>query len=312
MHSIGTMWMWLGFFIFILVMLAIDIFLSGEKKSSILPFRKALIWSLVWISCALIFDGLLWFYLYSADGILLANEKALEFLTGYLIEKSLSIDNLFVFYMIFTQFAVPLKLQQRALLFGVLGALILRLLMILFGTWLVVEWSWTLYLFGFFLVVTGIKMLFFGDGPTDFMQHPVVQWCCRHLRITPEFQGQRFFIKQKSKVYATRLFLVLVLIEVSDLIFAMDSIPAIFAITQDPFIVFTSNIFAILGLRALYFLLAAMAERFHLLKYGIAFMLIFVGIKMLIVPWVMISTPIALAGIFGILGITILLSMVYR
>jgi len=308
MESIGTWWMWLGFLFFILVVLALDTFLLGGGKSRKVSVRTALRWTLIWIACALIFDGLLGEYLYYTATPELAKQKTLEFFTGFVIEKSLSADNLFVFFMIFAHFKVPPEYQRRILHYGILGAIILRFVMIALGTSLVAEFHWILYLFGLFLVLTSLKMLCMNVEEKDFSESFIFRWLQRHLRLTSEERGGEFFIRQKGVLYATRLFLVLILIEISDVIFALDSIPAIFAITQDAFIVFTSNIFAILGLRALYFLLADMAERFHLLKYGIALLLAFVGIKMLIEPWLIIPTPIALAAVVAILATTVILS----
>jgi tellurite resistance protein TerC len=311
-HTIGTWWMWVGFFVFVLTVLAIDAFFLGRKKSHRVSNREALFWTLTWISCAFIFNALLWWYLAHYETIELANQKALEFLTGYLIEESLSVDNMFIFIMIFGYFAVREEHQRRVLLYGVLGAIVMRFVMILFGTWLVSELHWILYVFGAFLVLTGLKMLFFANEDTDLEDNFLLNWIRKHIRVTNTFHDEKFFIQQKGLWYATPLFLVLVMIEVSDLIFALDSIPAIFAVTNDPFIVFTSNIFAILGLRALYFLLAHMASRFHLLKYGIALMLSFIGAKMLIAHWVQIPILIALSVVVAILGTTVVLSLIIQ
>jgi len=307
--SIGTWWMWLGFGVFVLAMLAVDMFVLGGKGVHRVSVRKALGWSITWVLLALAFNALLWWHLDGTLGRELANEKALEFFTGYLIEKSLSIDNIFVFLMIFGYFAVPAEYQRRVLLYGVLGAIVLRAIMILAGVWLITAFHWVLYLFGVFLVVTGIKMFLFAEHKPDLEKNPVLRWMRGHLKITTGFEAERFFVLREGIRYATPLFLVLVLIEVSDLIFAVDSIPAIFAVTEDPFIVFTSNIFAILGLRALYFLLADVAERFHLLKYGLALVLIFVGAKMLIVDWFKIPVGIALGVVAAIIATSVVLSV---
>ena len=252
------------------------------------------------------FGALLWWHLDGAVGREIANRKALEFFTGYLIEQALSVDNMFVFVMIFTYFAVPPELQRRVLLYGVLGAIAMRAVMILGGVWLVSEFAWVLYVFGLFLVVTGIKMLVMADQKPDLDQNPLLRWLRGHMRITPGFHGQAFFVHINGLRYATPMFLVLVMIEASDLVFAVDSIPAIFAVTTDPFIVFTSNIFAVMGLRALYFLLADMAERFHLLKYGLALVLIYIGGKMLAMPWFHMPVQWSLS----IVGLIILMSVV--
>jgi len=283
--SFATGPMWAGFIAFVLAMLALDLFVFGGRKIHRVHVKEALAWVVAWVSLALAFAGLLWWYLNDTHGAEMARTKTLEFLAGYLIEQSLSVDNMFVFVMIFGFFAVPPELQRRVLLYGVLGAIVMRAGMILAGVWLVREFAWILYVFGAFLVVTGIKMLIFAEHQPDLDQNPLLRWLRGHLRITPEFHGEAFFLRKNGLLWATPMFLVLVLIETSDLVFAVDSIPAIFAVTTDPFIVFTSNIFAIMGLRALYFLLADMADRFHLLKYGLAIVLVFIGGKMLALPW---------------------------
>jgi tellurite resistance protein TerC len=211
--------------------------------------------------------------------------------------------------MLFSFFAVPIEYQKRVLVYGVLGAIVLRALMILLGAWLIAEFHWVLYVFGAFLLITGIKMFIFADKEPNLTENPLLKWLKKHMRITDTFHGNKFWVTINEVRWYTPMFLVLILVEFSDVIFAMDSIPAIFAITSDPFIVFTSNIFAILGLRALYFLLADMADRFHLLKYGLAVVLIFVGTKMLIVEWFKIPVVASLAVVIGVLGISILLSL---
>jgi tellurite resistance protein TerC len=309
MHSIGTWWMWSGFFAFVLLVLAVDLFLVGGNRSHKVSAKEALLWFLTWVSCALIFNGLLWRYVWVTQGPLIAHQKALEFFTGYLIEQSLSIDNMFAFIMIFNYFRVPEEFQRGVLLYGILSAIVLRLVMILSGTWLVSEFQWVLYLFGVFLVFTGIKMLMPAKEEENLDNNPMIRFTRNHMRITNQFHKERFFIRQNALWYATPLFLVLMLIEVSDVVFALDSIPAIFAVTNDAFIIFTSNIFAILGLRALYFLLSDMAARFRLLKYGIALVLIFIGIKMVLAYWMHLPILLALGVIVAILTTTIVLSI---
>ena len=277
--------MWFGFIAFVVAMLALDLFVLGGRKAHKVSAKEALAWVMAWVSLALSFAGLLWWYLNGTHGAEIAEKKTLEFLAGYLIEQSLSVDNMFVFVMIFGYFAVPPELQRRVLLYGVLGAIIMRAGMIFAGVWLVSQFAWILYVFGAFLVITGIKMIIFAEAEPDLEQNPLLRWLRKHLRITPTFHGEAFFTRQNGILWATPMFLVLMLIEASDLVFAVDSIPAIFAVTTDPFIVFTSNIFAIMGLRALYFLLADMADRFHLLKYGLSIVLVFIGGKMLAMPW---------------------------
>jgi len=308
MHSMGTWWMWGGFFIFVLLVLAIDLFLVGGNRSHKVSSKEALSWFLTWVLCALIFNGLLWWYVSFTQGSAIAHQKALEFFTGYLIEQSLSIDNMFAFIMIFNYFHVPEEFQRRVLLYGILSAIVLRLVMILSGTWLVSQFQWVLYVFGVFLIFTGIKMLIPGKEENGLNNNAMLHLLRKHMRVTSQFHKERFFIHQNALWYATPLFLVLMLIEISDVIFALDSIPAIFAITNDPFIIFTSNIFAILGLRALYFLLSDMALRFHLLKYGVALVLIFIGIKMILAYWMHLSILLALGVVVAILTTTIILS----
>jgi tellurite resistance protein TerC len=277
--------MWAGFVGFVLVMLALDLFVFGGDKAHKVSVKEAGLWSLAWVSMALLFNGGLWWYLKSTAGADVADQKALEFLSGYLIEKALSVDNVFVFLMIFTAFQVPRQYQRRVLVYGVLGAIVMRAVMIGAGAWVVSEFSWVLYVFGAFLLLTGMRMMVAADREPDVRNSPILRFARRHLRVADGDHGEKFFARIHGIRHVTTLFLVLVLVEATDLVFAVDSIPAIFAITTDPFIVFTSNLFAILGLRALYFLLVDMADRFHLLKYGLAMVLTFIGTKMLIMPW---------------------------
>jgi tellurite resistance protein TerC len=309
LQSIATWWMWSGFGVFVLAMLAIDMFLLGRHGAQKVSIREALSWSLVWFTLAIVFGGALWAWLDHTAGREIADAKAMEYLTGYLLEKTLAMDNIFVFVMLFSYFAVPIEYQKRVLVYGVLGAIVLRALMILLGAWLIAEFHWVLYVFGAFLLITGIKMFVFADQEPNLAQNPLLGWLRSHMRITDTYHGDKFWITKNGVRWFTPMFLVLILVEFSDVIFAMDSIPAIFAITSDPFIVFTSNIFAILGLRALYFLLADMADRFHLLKYGLAVVLMFVGTKMLIVEWFKIPVAVSLAVVIAVLGISILLSL---
>ncbi len=285
LDSIASGPMWAGFIAFVIAMLALDLFVFGGNKAHKVSVKEAALWSLVWISLALLFNGGLWWYLKGSVGVEIADQKALEFFSGYLIEKALSVDNVFVFLLIFAAFQVPAQYQRRILIYGVLGAIVMRAIMIGAGAWVVSEFSWVLYVFGAFLLITGLRMLVAVDAEPDVANNPVLRFARRHLRVADGDHGERFFVSKDGLRYVTPLFLVLLLIEVTDLIFAVDSIPAIFAITTDPFIVFTSNLFAILGLRALYFLLVDVADRFHLLKYGLAMVLTFIGVKMLIMPW---------------------------
>jgi tellurite resistance protein TerC len=307
--SFATGPMWAGFIVFVLAMLALDLFVFGGRKAHRVHVKEALAWVIAWVCLALAFAGLLWWYLNDSHGAEVARTKTLEFLAGYLIEQSLSVDNMFVFVMIFTYFAVPPELQRRVLLYGVLGAIVMRAGMILAGVWLVQQFAWILYVFGAFLVITGIKMLIFAEAEPDLEKNPLLRWLRRHLRITPDFHGEKFFVRQNGILWATPMFLVLALIEASDVVFAVDSIPAIFAVTTDPFIVFTSNIFAIMGLRALYFLLADMADRFHLLKYGLAIVLVFIGGKMLAMPWFHMPIQWSLSIVGGIIVVSVAASL---
>jgi len=308
--SIGEPWMWAAFIAFVLVMLFLDLFVLGGKKAHKVSVKEAALWSLAWFSMALIFNAGLWWYLNGAVGAEVADKKALEFFTGYLIEKSLSVDNVFVFLLIFAAFHIKPEYQRRVLIYGVLGAIVLRAIMILAGAWVVREFNWVLYFFGAFLVVTGIRMLVMAEKTPDLEQNPVLKFARRHLRISDGDHGEKFSVMKDGVRYFTPLFLVLILIEVTDLVFAVDSIPAIFAITTDPFIVFTSNIFAIMGLRALYFLLADVADRFHLLKYGLAMVLTFIGTKMLIMPWVHVPVQASLAIVAVLIGSSVVASLI--
>jgi tellurite resistance protein TerC len=308
--SIGEPWMWAAFVAFVLVMLALDLFVFGGNKANKMSVKVAAVWSLAWVGLALLFNVGLWWHLNGTIGQEIADRKALEFLTGYLIEKSLSVDNIFIFLMIFSSFHVAAEYQRRVLIYGVLGAIVMRAVMILAGAWLVREFNWVLYIFGFFLIVTGMRMLIMAEKEPDLRKNPVLKFARRHLRIAEGDHGEKFTVMQDGVRYFTPLFLVLILIEASDLVFAVDSIPAIFAITTDPFIVFTSNIFAIMGLRALYFLMADVADRFHLLKYGLAMVLTFIGAKMLIAPWYHVPVAASLAIVAVLIGASVIASLI--
>lgn len=308
-ESIGTWWMWAGFFAFVIVVLALDLFVLGGNAVHRMSVKEAAGWSVVWVVVALAFNAGLWWHVAGMQGDRVANENALEFFTGYLIEKSLALDNLFVWLMLFRYFDVPAEYQRRVLLYGVLGAIVMRTVMILAGAWLIARFHWVLYLFGLFLIVTGVKMLIFADQQPDLEKNRGLRWMRGHLKITPAFHAERFFVTQEGSRHATPLFLVLVLVEITDLVFAVDSIPAIFAITEDPFIVLTSNIFAILGLRAMYFLLRDIADRFHLIKYGLAIVLLFVGAKMLLADLYKIPIVTALLIIALILAASMIVSL---
>lgn len=312
MESLGIWWMWAGFAGIILLLLLVDLIFVGGGKQHKVSLKEAALWSVVWISVALLFNFAIWWYLDVNSGREIANEKALEFLTGYLIEKALAVDNVFVWLMLFSYFAIPSELQRRVLLFGVLGAIIMRTGMVFAGSWLITQFHWVLYIFGAFLLVTGAKMLWLADKDPDLNKNPLLRWIRNHFPITDKLHGEQFFVYQNGIRYLTPLFVVLILVEISDLIFAVDSIPAIFAVTTDPFIVLTSNIFAIMGLRAMYFLLADFADRFAFLKYGLAVILIFIGTKMLLIDLVKIPIGYSLGTVALILISSVILSILYR
>lgn len=310
MHSIAEPWMWPAFIAFVVAMLALDLFALGGSKMHKVSVKEAALWSGAWVCLALLFDLGLWFYAREHFDVATATNTATEFLAGYVIEKSLSVDNVFVFLLIFSHFAVPEQMQRKVLLYGVIGAIAMRIGMILAGTWIVSQFAWVLYLFGIFLLFTGFRMLVAAEKEPDLENNPLLRLIQKILPFTHQHHGNRFSVIENGKRVFTPLFLVLILIEISDVIFAVDSIPAIFAVTTDPFIVFTSNIFAIMGLRALYFLLADMASRFHLLKFGLAFVLMFVGAKMLLAKWLHIPTGISLMVIATLLISAIVASLI--
>jgi len=298
----ADIYLWVGFLAFVFVMLALDLGVF-HRKSHEVKIKEALIWSAVWISLALLFNyGILFF---------MGKEKAIEFLTGYVIEKSLSIDNLFVFIMVFTYFNVDTKYQHKVLFWGILGALIMRAIFIFAGVALISMFHWIIYVFGGFLVFTGIKMLFHKNEKLDPNQNPLVRLFKKFYPVTETMHGSKFFVKINAKIFATPLFIVLLIIEFTDLIFAVDSIPAILAISDDTFIIFTSNVFAILGLRALYFALAGITKYFYYLKYGLSAILVFVGIKMILAEFYKIPIVYSLLSILGILVISILFSIIF-
>jgi TerC family integral membrane protein len=309
MATISEWWMWLSFLVLVIVVLGIDLYLLSKQKTHRFSTKEALSWTIIWFTLALMFNLFLWWYLIFTSSTHIANEKALEFFTGYLLEKSLSIDNIFVILMIFNYFSIPEEYQRRVLLYGVFGAIVMRLILIVLGIWIVNQFHWVLLLFGAFLLITGIRMFFFTEQQSDIAKKPLLRWMRNHFRVTDELKGEQFFIYSNQLWYITPLFLVLILVEISDLIFALDSIPAIFAVTNDPFIIFTSNIFAILGLRALYFLLVNIHSRFQLFKYGLSVILVFVGFKMLIAPWFKIPIFITLAVVVTIMVFCIVLSI---
>lgn len=293
---------WICFLGFVLLMLALDLGVF-HRKSHEIKLKEALIWTGVWISLALIFN----YGVY----VFMGKEKAVEFLTGYVIEKSLSIDNLFVFIMLFTYFKVDVKYQHKVLFWGILGALVMRAIFIFAGVALINKFHWIIYVFGALLIFTGIKMVFQKEEQINPEKNPLVRLFKKFFPFTNENQGGNFFVKKNGKRFATPLFVVLLIVEFTDLIFAVDSIPAILAITNDTFIIFTSNVFAILGLRALYFALAGITQYFHYLKYGLAAILVFVGVKMTIVDWYKIPISTSLFVISGILVISVIVSVLF-
>ncbi|MBV8044273.1 TerC family protein [Pluralibacter sp.] len=308
MNTVGTPLLWGGFAVVVVIMLAIDLLLQGRRGAHTMTMKQAAGWSIVWVTLSLLFNLVFWWYLATTQGRAVADTQAMAFLTGYLIEKSLAVDNVFVWLMLFSYFAVPAALQRRVLVYGVLGAIVLRTIMIFTGSWLISQFEWLLYLFGAFLLFTGVKMALAKEDGGAIGDKPLVRWLRGHLRMTDKIENERFFIRKDGLLFATPLLLVLILVELSDVIFAVDSIPAIFAVTTDPFIVLTSNLFAILGLRAMYFLLAGVAERFSMLKYGLSVILVFIGIKMLIVDFYHIPIAISLGVVFGILVLTLVIN----
>lgn len=296
-------YVWVGFIAFVILLLAIDLGIF-HRKSHEVNIKEALIWSAVWIILALIFN----YGVY----VFMGEQKALEFLTGYLIEKSLSVDNLFVFIMIFSFFNVKPEYQHKVLFWGILGALIMRAVFIFAGVALISKFHWIIYIFGAFLIFTGIKMLFHKDQEIAPDKNPLVRLFKKFFPVSDQMHGGNFFVRINSKTVATPLFIVLLIVEFTDLIFAVDSIPAILAITNDSFIIFTSNVFAILGLRALYFALAGITKYFHYLKYGLSAILVFVGIKMVIADLYKVPIVYSLLIIMGILLLSILASFVFK
>lgn len=297
------------FTLFVIGALLVDFLAMERQGAHKVTLREAGIWSLVWVAVSAAFAAWLWWHLGGAEGNPVANTKTLEFVTGYLVEKALAVDNIFVFLMVFTYFAVPPEFQKRVLMWGILGALVLRAVMILLGAWLLVKFHWLLYVFGAFLVLTGIKMWLAAGKEPDLGDNPALKWLRRHLQVSPTYDGERFFTQHQGRNMATPLLLVILLIGIVDIVFAVDSIPAIFAITTDPFIVLTSNVFAILGLRAMYFLLADMHDRFHLLPYGLALVLGFIGTKMLLIDVWKIPVGWSLGVTVAILAVTMVLSL---
>ena len=305
-------WLYGGFLLFVLLMLALDLGVFN-RKSHIVSFKEATIWSIVWVSLALIFNFIFYQYSLSKFGAETAKEIALQFLTGYVIEYSLSVDNIFVFVLVFSYFAIPAKYKHRVLFYGILGALIFRAIFIALGSALM-QFNWIIYLFGGFLIITGIKMMFSSDQEIKPENNFLIRIFKRFMPVTNDLQGKNFFVKLNGVMHATPLFIALLFLEVTDIIFAVDSVPAIFGVTKEPLIVFTSNIFAILGLRSLYFMLAGAIDKFYLLKYGLAIVLVFVGLKMVwLNDYFDGHFPIiySLGFILGTIAISIIVSLIF-
>ena len=310
MQTIAPLWLWATFFGIVLVSLFVDFVVLKKQGAHVIGVKEALNWSLIWIGLSFAFNGLLWWAVRDSTGsVALANSKSLEFLTGYLIEKSLAVDNVFVFLLVFTYFAVPPAFQKRVLMIGIIGAIVLRTVMILVGGWLLAEFHWILYVFGGFLILTGIKMWWAAGQEPNLEGNPALKLLRKVLPVSKHYDGEKFWTVENGRKIATPMLMVICLIALTDVIFAVDSIPAIFAITQDPFIVLTSNVFAILGLRAMYFLLAAVAHKFHLLNYGLAVILVFIGAKMCLIDVYKIPVSVSLGVVIGILALTMLLSL---
>ena len=309
METIGNPWLWGGFFVVVIVALLADLVLMRHGGPHKVKFKEALWWSIGWVCLALAFNAGLWYYLKETVDVATANTLGLQFLTGYLIEKALAVDNIFVFLLIMSYFSVPEIQRQRVLIIGIIGAIFLRTIMIFAGAALVNQFHWILYVFGAFLLFTGWKMWSAHGEEPSLDDNPALKLMRKHLKISQEYNGNNLMIEKDGVKWFTPMFVVLVLIAVTDVIFAVDSIPAIFAITTDPFIVLTSNVFAVLGLRAMFFMLAGMADRFHLLPYGLSIILGFIGIKMLLIDIYKIPVPVSLGVVFAILVITMVLSL---
>jgi len=312
MNTVAPDWLWAFFIVSVLVALFVDFVVLRKQGAHEVTVPEAIKWSIVWVMLSLAFNALFWWALKTHDDPAIAaaaNTRAFEFLTGYLIEKSLAVDNIFVFLMIFTYFSVPPAYQKRVLMYGIVGAIVLRTVMILVGGWLIAQFHWVLYVFGAFLLLTGIKMWWAAGKEQNLDDNPALKLLRRVLPVSKGFDGEKFWTVENGKRIATPLLMVVALVGITDVIFAVDSIPAIFAITDDPFIVLTSNIFAILGLRAMFFLLAAMATKFHLLSYGLAVILVFIGTKMMLIDIYKIPVLVSLGVVVAILAITMLWSV---
>lgn len=305
-------WFYLGFTVFILLMLALDLGVFHREAHKV-SFKEATIWSVIWISLALIFNGVFYYYATQNFGDVQGSRLSLEFLTGYIVEKTLSVDNIFVFVMVFGYFSIPAKYQHRVLFYGIIGALIFRAIFIAAGAYLM-QFHWVIYIFGGFLIITGIKMMFMPEKELNPEKNFLIRLFKRFIPVTPELHGQNFFVRINKVLYATPLFIALLFLELTDIIFAVDSVPAIYALTKEPAIVFSSNIFALLGLRAMYFMLAGAVDKFHFLKYGLSFVLIFVGLKMAFLnDWFGGKFPISysLGFILSVIALSVIVSLMF-
>ncbi len=309
METIGSPLLWLVFGVVVAAALLVDLVLMRHGGPHKVTFKEAAWWSVGWVALALAFNAWLWWYAGQQLGPEAGNRIGMEFLTGYLVEKSLAVDNIFVFLMIFTYFAVPEEQKQRVLVIGIIAAIVLRAILIFAGALLLAKFHWILYVFGAFLLLTGIKMIMAAGKAPDLEQNPLLRWLTGHVPMTRGYHGGALSVREGGKRLYTPLFIVIVMIGITDVIFAVDSIPAIFAITEDPFIVLTSNVFAVLGLRAMFFLLQGMADRFHLLPYGLALVLMFIGAKMLLIDVYKIPITVSLGVVAATIGATIALSM---
>ena len=308
--AIGSPMLYAVFFAMVVGLLLVDFFtFKTPKHGQSVSLKQAGIWSAIWVGVSVLFAGGLWWYINQNFGSALANQKVGEFFTGYLLEKSLAVDNVFVWLMIFAAFAVTPAMQRKILLYGVLGAIIMRTVMIFAGAWLVTEFSWILYVFGAFLLYTGVKMWQNHDEQEDPKQSRLYRLLKKHLKVTDESNGEKFTLVKNGVKYFTPLAVVLILVELSDVIFAVDSIPAIFAVTTDPFIVLTANLLAILGLRAMFFLLSGLADKFHLLPYALSVILVFIGTKMLLLDVFHVPMAISLGFIASVLTVMAILSV---
>jgi tellurite resistance protein TerC len=309
LDTIAPNWLWGFFVVTVLVALWVDFSVLKKQGAHAVGVREALWWSVAWVAVSLAFNVLLWWAVAQDHGHAVATAKATEFLTGYLLEKSLAVDNIFVFLMIFTYFGVPAAYQKRVLMIGIIGAIVLRAILIVIGAWLVSQFHWILYVFGAFLIFTAWKMWTASGEEANLEDNPALKLLRRFMPVSDRFDGERFFTLQRGRKVATPLLLVVALVAVIDVVFAVDSIPAIFAITTDPFIVLTSNIFAVLGLRAMFFLMQAVASKFHLLSYGLAVVLAFIGTKMLLIDVYKIPVLVSLGVVVGVLAVTMVASV---